>query len=445
MMKKSLGIGLVLLTLFAAKSLAQGVDFLPISYEEALEKAQAEDKLLFVDFYTVWCSPCKQMEKKVFPEAEVGELYNKEFINIKLDAEREGKVAAEKFEVNSYPTFLFINGDGEMIFKDSGSQPIASMIAMGEKANILRTSDMNLVSLQKLYPEKKDNEQFLRLYIDKIIEYGQDPHESIEAWLSIQKSIEEDDVDMMEFLMDHQQYLLVDGKAEQILEENFDEFMSIATKMEEKTLSRMKNAIVKNTKEKALEDQNPELYLAFMKNWEELPENFKRNTGPLDFKMEYNAMVGNAEEFNKLAVTFMDSLQSLKTVEEIKTEDEAFYQNFKEKYLEKPSLMGEIMLKNYEEGRTARSRVSEISRVGSEYLRLNDGKKESKQLQKWIDYGYELLPDSYLLHDLQAELFYKFGDKEKALAYKEMAINNWPEKDKILSTKQDELAKMKQD
>lgn len=444
-MKKSLLVGLVMLMLFSSKSMAQGVEFLDISFEEAIEMAKEEDKLVFVDFYTVWCGPCKKMEKEIFPQAPVGELYNREFINVKLDAEREGKEAAEKYQVTGYPTMLFINPEGEVIFKETGSPLMEMVIEMGLKANMLRTSDMNLVALQKQYPEKKDDELFLKIYFEKMIEYGQDPQEGIEAWLAIQTEIKENDVEMMEFLMKYQLYLLVDGKAEQILEDNYDEFMSIATKYEERTLSRMKNTFVKNTMVKAQKYQNPELYLAFMKNWEELPENFKRSTGPLDFKMEYNFMIGNQAELNKLAMTFMDSVQSLKTVEEIKKEDSEFYESYKERYLKNPSLMGEIMLKKYEEGKIASDMIEDIERVGRYYLKLNDGKKEAKQLDEWIEYAYELSPNSYLIHDLKADMLYKFGDKKEALKYKELALQYWPENSKKLMAKRDELAKMKQD
>lgn len=444
-MKKSLLVGLVMLMLFSSKSMAQGVEFLDISFEEAIEMAKEEDKLVFVDFYTVWCGPCKKMEKEIFPQAPVGELYNREFINVKLDAEREGKEAAEKYQVTGYPTMLFINPEGEVIFKETGSPLMEMVIEMGLKANMLRTSDMNLVALQKQYPEKKDDELFLKIYFEKMIEYGQDPQEGIEAWLAIQTEIKENDVEMMEFLMKYQLYLLVDGKAEQILEDNYDEFMSIATKYEERTLSRMKNTFVKNTMVKAQKYQNPELYLAFMKNWEELPENFKRSTGPLDFKMEYNFMIGNQAELNKLAMTFMDSVQSLKTVEEIKKEDSEFYESYKERYLKNPSLMGEIMLKKYEEGKIASDMIEDIERVGRYYLKLNDGKKEAKQLDEWIEYAYELSPNSYLIHDLKADMLYKFGDKKEALKYKELALKYWPENSKKLMAKRDELAEMKQD
>ena len=42
-------------------------------------KARQENKLVFVDGYTVWCGPCAYMMKNVFPLKEVGDFYNKNF------------------------------------------------------------------------------------------------------------------------------------------------------------------------------------------------------------------------------------------------------------------------------------------------------------------------------------------------------------------------------
>ena len=62
--------GILLLPLWVC---AQGVNFRPLSYTEAIELAAKENKMVFIDFYTTWCGPCKRMSKEVFPQQEVGE------------------------------------------------------------------------------------------------------------------------------------------------------------------------------------------------------------------------------------------------------------------------------------------------------------------------------------------------------------------------------------
>ena len=70
---------------------AQWIIFSNASFEEALEKAQREDKGIFVDVYTSWCGPCKMMAKNVFTQEQVGRFYNEHFIILKYDAEKEAE------------------------------------------------------------------------------------------------------------------------------------------------------------------------------------------------------------------------------------------------------------------------------------------------------------------------------------------------------------------
>lgn len=100
-----------------------GIKFVDISFEKALKKAKKEKKLIFVDAYAVWCGPCKWMEANTFQEKEVGEAFNKNFINLKIDMEKgEGPELARKYNVRAYPTMFLIDGDGKVIKRILGAK-----------------------------------------------------------------------------------------------------------------------------------------------------------------------------------------------------------------------------------------------------------------------------------------------------------------------------------
>ena len=86
----------VLTTLFVCAmgltALAQ-TNFRSISFDEALKAAKKEKKLVFIDFYTDWCGPCKKMARDVFPQTMVGDFMNAKFVNLKLNAEQEGALS----------------------------------------------------------------------------------------------------------------------------------------------------------------------------------------------------------------------------------------------------------------------------------------------------------------------------------------------------------------
>lgn len=102
-------------------SLSQGIYFEQGSFEEALAKAKETDKLLFIDIHTSWCGPCKRMAQEVFPQVKVGRYFNEHFINYKQDGEKGvGPELMKKFDIHAVPTYLFLDGNGHLIFQMSG-------------------------------------------------------------------------------------------------------------------------------------------------------------------------------------------------------------------------------------------------------------------------------------------------------------------------------------
>lgn len=95
-------------------------EFRHISFEEGLAAAKQEGKLVFIDFFTTWCGPCKMMSSKTFPQKEVGDFMNAKFIPMKMDAEKEGLELAKKFGVKAYPTYVVVDADGKEVAKFSG-------------------------------------------------------------------------------------------------------------------------------------------------------------------------------------------------------------------------------------------------------------------------------------------------------------------------------------
>lgn len=113
----------------------QGIQFQAKNWSEAVALAKNENKIIFLDAYTTWCAPCKVMEEYVFTHELGGDLYNANFINLRMDMEKEmGPLLASRYGVTSYPTFLFLTWDGTLVYKSVGYQNIEKLVGEGRKA-----------------------------------------------------------------------------------------------------------------------------------------------------------------------------------------------------------------------------------------------------------------------------------------------------------------------
>ncbi|MEO1515976.1 MAG: thioredoxin family protein [Bacteroidota bacterium] len=111
------------------------VKFIPAeTLSDVLEKAEAQNKLVFVDFYADWCLPCKMMDEDVFTDKTVASFYNENFLNYKVNAEEKtGPNLVFVYGVQVYPTLLFLDAKGNVIEKKEGAAYQTEMLDLGRK------------------------------------------------------------------------------------------------------------------------------------------------------------------------------------------------------------------------------------------------------------------------------------------------------------------------
>ncbi len=156
-MKKIASAWLLLLSLLIFGQ--EGIQFQDVSFKDLLAKAKKENKLLFIDAFTSWCGPCKMMEKNTFPKKSVGDYFNKNFINARFDMEKgEGRDIAIRYNVRSYPTYLFLNGDGDLVSINNGYMDEGLFLAMAQDIN---TPNNKKESLKDRFANGEKDPEFL--------------------------------------------------------------------------------------------------------------------------------------------------------------------------------------------------------------------------------------------------------------------------------------------
>lgn len=170
---------------------AEGISFYNASFKDALAKAKAQDKLVFIDAYTTWCGPCKAMAKTVFKEKVVGDFYNSNFVNLKIDMEKgEGPQLAQKYKVRAYPTFLFLDGDGKVVVESKGRKRTKQFINLGKAA--LKKFDKS-APLGEEYEKGNRKPEFLKKYALALVR-AKKPHLKVaNEYLKTQKDLTTED------------------------------------------------------------------------------------------------------------------------------------------------------------------------------------------------------------------------------------------------------------
>lgn len=188
--RPALLLGWLLLAIPASPALAQGIAFFDGTWAEALEAAAREDKLLFVDAYATWCGPCKRMDREVFNQKEVGDYFNRHFINVKLDMERgEGLVFRETYPVSAFPTLYFINPGGETVHRAVGAQNVEGLLRLGRFA-LSKNDDSG--DYARRYEEGERDPAFILKYITALNKAGKPSLRIVNAYLQTRKNPDEE-------------------------------------------------------------------------------------------------------------------------------------------------------------------------------------------------------------------------------------------------------------
>jgi thioredoxin-related protein len=133
-----------------------------VTWQQILDKAKKENKFILLDAYASWCGPCKWMAKEIFPLKEVGSAINPYFVNAKIDMEKgEGIELAKKYNVRSYPTYLFFDSNGNLVHRSLGSMPAEDFIKLCKSA---LDPNQQYITLREKYLSGNKDTAFLRQF-----------------------------------------------------------------------------------------------------------------------------------------------------------------------------------------------------------------------------------------------------------------------------------------
>lgn len=141
-MKKIIFIVAMVISTISAEAQESKINW--ISLEEAVEAQAVSPKKIMMDVYTLWCGPCKMLDKNTFQNPDVVKYVNEHYYAVKFNAEgnekinfkdylfenpdydpnRSGRNAqhqlAGALRITAYPTIVFFNESGETLLPVPG-------------------------------------------------------------------------------------------------------------------------------------------------------------------------------------------------------------------------------------------------------------------------------------------------------------------------------------
>ncbi len=352
---RSLLMGGVIILLSITPLAGQGIQFHEGDWLSALERAGRENKLIFMDAYTTWCGPCKMMDKQTFTDSAVGALYNGRFINVKMDMEKgEGIDLARGYNVQAYPTLLFLDPAGQIVHRVAGFHRPQQFIDLAMTA---LDPNRKMQALDEQYAHGDRDAGFLYTYAYVRLNAMDGTHYPV-AMEYLETQDDWSTTKNMEFIFSFAEY--IDGKAFQYLLDHRTEFQAhygstpIIRKIDE--VINMANFLDDPhwVSVKAMLD---ELY----------PEDADRQLAY--FKMNYFRQSGRIQDYTQAALSFYDTYPA-EDADALNDAAWSFYEN-----VEDPGA-------------------------------LKIAVKWAKQAVKWSD--------NYYNNDTLASLYAKLGKKRKA-------------------------------
>lgn len=128
---------LLIVLLLSVSMSAQKINWMTM--DEALAAQEKQPKKIFMDVYTIWCGPCKLLDKNTFSNKDVIAFINKHYYPVKFNAEgtesityqdftytnpnyqpdRKGRNAthffADALRLRAYPSLVFFKENGDLI------------------------------------------------------------------------------------------------------------------------------------------------------------------------------------------------------------------------------------------------------------------------------------------------------------------------------------------
>jgi Protein of unknown function, DUF255 len=409
------------LILFSAVQLiqAQGIMF-ETDWKTAVEKASREKKLIFMDFYhasTPFIS--RVYEQSTFKDSTLAQFFNRNFINIKCNIEKDwGKKASEHYKVESYPNFIFIHPESFEVHYRVNVYSQDPKLLIDEA--IIANRERNAPPLSKMaldYQNGKRDEAFLKLMIQRKSNNNLD---FTQEFLEYMRLYPLDNL-TKDAPLNYYTVKIKYGSPEYLKLKKLKASNTRSQLNMEYIMKASVNAIL----DTAISRKDENLMERMLLEFAVLGETNRRN----DYRrIDFYKKIDNYGKAFALTEGYINTYLLSEKLESIKHRDSISLSNAMKDYKtgKRDSIIEKAAFeetKSWNTNQSARLIASQIiNLLDSLVLKIND-KTALKKLMDWTEYAAQLEPQFYSFTKIRALVFYKNGEKSKAIQTIQKAID----------------------
>lgn len=429
---KRLVLSIIVLCGFALSLSAQGIVFREGNWKEMLALAKKENKLVFVDNYTSWCGPCKKMVKEIFPLKEAGDFYNANFICYKVDCEKgEGVEIAKTYQIHSFPTYLFVSGDGKLFYRSGGYMELEKFLEEGQIALAEFADKRTIEEWDALYARKKKNAAFVKEYMAKRNRAKLDNADIMDQYVTIAKEKDLMTTEFMQELLGYDMKLNAGGACADFIFKNWDKIREMTGQDEKRMAELLKMSMTYYSYNRAVEEKNKERFESYVKADGFLSEKLGMNPAHEEIKSRsrFNAALNETAQFEELA----EQHAAVLFAEEpgvLKRDKEAYLASLKEMASD-PSAWANMapeqlaFMLQFAAINESTGLAFAFRDLAANVARLSDKPELLNKAMTWAMEAIVLF-DNFTNYETLAEVLFKMGYKKEALWQMEKALAVMP-------------------
>ncbi len=432
---------ILFLTVFAGKeAYTQGIQFEQGTWQEVVNKARSQQKLIFLHLESSQCQQCNEVADRAFWNPILQANINANFTSYRTHTNDAAiKELMDRYEIRDYTTSLFLDAQGSLLVRYVGSTTDGlRYIRLAEKA-LTESRKQPLTEMDKMYQQGERGINFMMQYISRRNELAISSHALLDELVDLLPGDSLLSDKMLLFIAE--QGPVVNSKTYQFFWKDQSRIDSLFAGIGYQRTDKINNTIINRSIGKAIKDKDELLAKAtaqFAMNTYRI--NRQRSQALYDYTMMryYREDKDNTDRFISLMKAYCDKHYMSVDPNDVRQQDEIE----KRKRLAQLSAAKETSRRIVISSSKAYNYGRQLSSAAWYFYQHASRQEDLEKALQWSARSLEFGRQADFMKTY-AHLLYKLGQKKEAIKWQSKALGDVLSKGLPGSTFQEALRKMR--